>query len=72
MLATVLPDVDIEALTEQLASRRRFVWVRRNLTPRQRQAVYALGVMAAEDELPAVLRKHEREDAVHENVAVVQ
>ena len=43
-LAGVLPDVDVEALTRDLSSRRRFVWVRRNLTPRQRQAVFSLGM----------------------------
>jgi cell division protein FtsI (penicillin-binding protein 3) len=48
MLATVLPDIDVEALTETLDSRRRFVWVRRNLTPRQRQAVFALGLPGLE------------------------
>lgn len=43
-LATVLPDLDVESLTESLSSRRRFVWVQRNLTPRQRQAVFSLGL----------------------------
>jgi cell division protein FtsI (penicillin-binding protein 3) len=43
-LATVLPGIDVDALTEQLGGRGRFVWVQRNLTPRQRQAVFALGL----------------------------
>ena len=43
-LATVLPDIDVDALTEDLGGRGRFVWVRRNLTPRQRQAVFSLGL----------------------------
>ncbi|MHA6287224.1 peptidoglycan D,D-transpeptidase FtsI family protein [Maricaulis sp. CAU 1757] len=43
-LAAVLPDLDVASLTEQLSSRRRFVWVKRNLTPRQRQAVFSLGL----------------------------
>ncbi|MFS2318380.1 peptidoglycan D,D-transpeptidase FtsI family protein [Maricaulis sp. D1M11] len=43
-LATVLPNVDVEALTRRLSARGRFVWVRRNLTPRQRQAVFGLGM----------------------------
>lgn len=43
-LASVLPDIDVDSLTESLSSRGRFVWVRRNLTPRQRQAVFALGL----------------------------
>mgnify|MGYP003624890997 FL=1 len=43
-LAGVLPDLDVEAVTRDLSSHRRFVWVRRNLTPRQRQAVFSLGL----------------------------
>jgi len=43
-LATVLPDLDVERVTRDLSSRRRFVWIRRNLTPRQRQAVFSLGL----------------------------
>ena len=43
-LATVLPDINIEAMTRELSSHNRFVWVRRNLTPRQRQAVFSLGL----------------------------
>ena len=43
-LATVLPDIDVDALTEELGGRGRFVWVQRNLTPRQRQAVFSLGL----------------------------
>lgn len=47
-LAGVLPDLDVERVTRDLSSRRRFVWVRRNLTPRQRQAVFALGLPGLE------------------------
>ncbi|WP_417482280.1 peptidoglycan D,D-transpeptidase FtsI family protein [Maricaulis sp.] len=43
-LATVLPDLDVEAVTRDLSSHRRFVWIQRNLTPRQRQAVFSLGL----------------------------
>lgn len=43
-LATVLPDLDVEAVTRELSSHRRFVWIQRNLTPRQRQAVFSLGL----------------------------
>lgn len=43
-LVSVLPGLDVETLTRELSSRRRFVWVQRNLTPRQRQAVFALGL----------------------------
>ncbi|MEE2526327.1 penicillin-binding protein 2 [Hyphobacterium sp. HN65] len=47
-LVTVLPDLDVDELTADLSSRRRFVWVQRNLTPRQRQAVFALGMPGLE------------------------
>lgn len=47
-LATVFEDMDAEEvadLTERFANRdRAFVWVRRGLTPRQRQAVFDLGL----------------------------
>ncbi|WP_339749172.1 penicillin-binding protein 2 [uncultured Maricaulis sp.] len=43
-LSTVLPDLDVEAVTRELSSHRRFVWIQRNLTPRQRQAVFSLGL----------------------------
>lgn len=44
-LATVFEDLDVEALEARLANRdRAFVWVRRGLTPRQRQAVFDLGL----------------------------
>lgn len=47
-LVTVLPDLDVDDLTADLSSRRRFVWVQRNLTPRQRQAVFSLGMPGLE------------------------
>jgi len=43
-LAGVLPGLDVERVVRDLSSRRRFVWIQRNLTPRQRQAVFALGL----------------------------
>ena len=44
-LAEILPGLDADALAERLSNRdRAFVWVRRGLTPRQRQAVFALGL----------------------------
>lgn len=42
-LRTVFPDIDADAMEAKLESRSRFVWVRRRLTPAQRQAVWALG-----------------------------
>ena len=44
-IASIFPETDVEALTADLSDRdRAFVWVRRGLTPRQRQAVYDLGL----------------------------
>ena len=44
-LLTVFPDMDRARLLEKLADQRRgFVWVRRKVRPRERQAVYALGL----------------------------
>lgn len=44
-LATVLPDLDVDDLTERLGNQsREFVWVERGLTPRQRKAVFDLGL----------------------------
>ncbi|MEQ9316531.1 MAG: penicillin-binding protein 2 [Henriciella sp.] len=44
-IATIFPDIDVDGLTASLSDRdRAFVWVRRGLTPRQRQAVYDLGL----------------------------
>jgi cell division protein FtsI (penicillin-binding protein 3) len=43
-LATVLPDIDRQEIAQRLASGRGFVWIKRNLTPRQEYAVNALGI----------------------------
>lgn len=43
-LRTVLPHLDEGRLIRDLSSRRPFVWIQRNLTPRQRQAVFSLGL----------------------------
>jgi cell division protein FtsI (penicillin-binding protein 3) len=43
-LATVLPDIDRKLVAERLASGKGFVWIKRNLTPRQEYAVNALGI----------------------------
>jgi cell division protein FtsI (penicillin-binding protein 3) len=43
-LASILPGLDVEELALALDSRRRFIWIQRNLTPRQRAAVTALGL----------------------------
>ena len=43
-LAGVLPSVDAAALTKRLATRQAFVWVKRNIPPRQQEAVRQLGI----------------------------
>ena len=44
-LATVLPDLDVAEMTRRLSDQtREFVWVERGLTPRQRKAVFDLGL----------------------------
>lgn len=44
-LSEVLPDIDQALVVARLKKRdKRFVWVRRGLTPRQRQAVFDLGL----------------------------
>ncbi len=42
-LAGIFDDVDAERLYRQFSGTRKFVWVRRKLSPEQRQAVYDLG-----------------------------
>jgi len=43
-IASVLPDTDAADLTARLSEDRGFVWLRRNLTPRQQWAVHRLGI----------------------------
>ena len=44
-LGTVFEEINVAELTRRLSNRdRAFVWVRRELTPRQRQAVFELGI----------------------------
>ncbi len=43
-LAAVLPDASTAQLAAKLASQRSFVWLQRNLTPRQQHAVNSLGI----------------------------
>jgi cell division protein FtsI (penicillin-binding protein 3) len=44
-LASVLPGINVADLTERLSDRdRHFVWIQRGLTPRQKQAVFELGL----------------------------
>ena len=43
-LVTVLPDLDYAKTLEKLQSDRTFVWLRRNLTPREQLEITALGI----------------------------
>lgn len=43
-LAGVLPAIDARALAKRLATRQAFVWIKRNVTPRQQAAVRQLGI----------------------------
>jgi len=56
-LAAVLPNIDVADLTKRLSDReRRFVWIQRGLSPRQKQAVFDLGLegLRFEEELMRV------------------
>jgi cell division protein FtsI (penicillin-binding protein 3) len=44
LLTAVMTDIDAAELRERLASRRRFVWLRREITPKQREQVHRLGI----------------------------
>jgi cell division protein FtsI (penicillin-binding protein 3) len=43
-LKTAVPGIDVAALTKKLQSRQAFVWIKRNLPPRQQEAVRQLGI----------------------------
>jgi cell division protein FtsI (penicillin-binding protein 3) len=44
LLTAVLPEIDAKELREKLAARRGFVWVKRGITPKQREEVHRLGL----------------------------
>jgi cell division protein FtsI (penicillin-binding protein 3) len=44
LLATVIPDLDTAEVRERLSSRRRFVWLRREISAKQRQEIHRLGL----------------------------
>jgi cell division protein FtsI (penicillin-binding protein 3) len=44
LLTAVMTDIDAAELRERLASRRRFVWLKREITPKQREQIHRLGV----------------------------
>ena len=44
MLESVLPDLEFDDLIRKLSSDRGFIWVKRNLTPRQQADIHNLGI----------------------------
>ncbi|MEX2035710.1 MAG: penicillin-binding protein 2 [Xanthobacteraceae bacterium] len=46
LLTAVLPDFDATELRERLSSRRGFVWLKREITPKQQREIYRLGLPA--------------------------
>ena len=44
LLTAVLPDLDVTELRERLSSRRGFVWLRREISPKQRADIMRLGI----------------------------
>src|SRR5262244_580469 len=44
LLTAVMPDIDAAELRARLASRRRFVWLKREITAKQREQVHRLGI----------------------------
>ena len=44
LLTAVMPDLDAAEVRERLSSKRRFVWLKREITPKQRMEVHRLGL----------------------------
>jgi cell division protein FtsI (penicillin-binding protein 3) len=44
LITAVLPDLDAKDLREKLASKKGFVWVKREITPKQQEDIYHLGL----------------------------
>jgi cell division protein FtsI (penicillin-binding protein 3) len=44
LLTAVMPDIDAADLRERLASKRRFVWLKREITSKQREQIHHLGL----------------------------
>lgn len=43
-LVGALPDLDVKELTAKLSGEKRFIWIKRNLTPKQHAQVHRLGI----------------------------
>ena len=44
LLTAALPDLDTSEVRERLSSRKGFVWLKREITPKQQQAIHRLGI----------------------------
>src|SRR5262245_4111333 len=44
LLTAVIPDLDTAELRERLGSKRRFAWLRREITPKQQREIHRLGI----------------------------
>ena len=44
LLTAVLPDLDATEVRDRIGSRKGFVWLKREITPKQRQEIYKLGL----------------------------
>jgi cell division protein FtsI (penicillin-binding protein 3) len=44
LLTATLPDLDTSEVRERLSSRKGFVWLKREITPKQQQAIHRLGI----------------------------
>jgi cell division protein FtsI (penicillin-binding protein 3) len=44
LLTAVMPDIDSAELRDRLGSKRRFVWLKREITPKQREQIHRLGI----------------------------
>jgi cell division protein FtsI (penicillin-binding protein 3) len=44
LLTAVLPDVDAAEMRERLSSKKGFVWLKREITPKQQQEIHGLGI----------------------------
>ena len=44
LLTAVVPDLDAAELRERLSSKRRFVWLKRDITPKQREQIHRVGI----------------------------
>jgi len=46
LLTATLPDLDANELRERLSSKRGFIWLKREITPKQQKDVYRMGVIS--------------------------